>query len=368
MNNEQNKQAIRANFQNLSFWNPTKIYDHEINKRIHRMDLNECPYPPSPNVLAAIQNISPTLNRYPDGTCPMLTPLIAKSLGVDEKTITWGGGSTQLLTSIAQISVAPDQDLVTPQLVWKRFEGIYKIVDANVISVPNKSDGAINVKAMIDAIGNDTRLLICVTPNNPTGLMLTESEIRHISENTPENVLLFMDEAYHEFAIHAGGPDALEILKDRKGPWVVTRTFSKAYALAGLRLGYAICSSIEIVNAIRLVASTFSLSGIAEAAGIAAWNEPEYTKFILEQNEIERTRIINGLRNMGYDPMDSVTNFVSCDMKHPAIDIVKRMRERNVRISTVGGSEFENFIRLSMGTPEDTDAFLENLRQVLVDL
>ena len=275
------------------------------------MDLNECPYPPSPNVLSAIQNISHTLNRYPDGTCPMLTPLIAKSLGVDEKTITWGGGSTQLLTSIAQISVAPDQDLVTPQLVWKRFEGIYKIADANVISVPNKSDGAINVKAMIDAIGNDTRLLICVTPNNPTGLMLTESEIRHVSENTPENVLLFMDEAYHEFAIHAGGPDALEILKDRKGPWVVTRTFSKAYALAGLRLGYAICSSIEIVNAIRLVASTFSLSGIAEAAGIAAWNEPEYTKFILEQNEIERSRIINGLSDMGYNQMDSVTNFIS---------------------------------------------------------
>ena len=360
-----NKQPIRPNFQNLPFWNPTKIYDHEVDKNIHRMDLNECPYPPSPKVIEAMQSIAHTLNRYPDGTCPELTPLIAKRLNIPEETITWGGGSTQLLTAIAEISVAPGQNLVTPKLVWKRFEGIYKIVDANVTAVPNKSGGAIDIEAMVNAIGNDTRLLICVTPNNPTGMMLTEKEIRYLSENTPENVMLFMDEAYHEFAIHAGGPDALEILRDRKGPWTITRTFSKAYALAGVRLGYAICSSIEIVNAIRMVASTFSLNGIAEAAAIAAWKEPEYTKFILDQNAIERSRIITGLRDMGYSPMESVTNFVSCDIKHPATDVVKAMRARGVRISTVGGNEFINFIRLSMGRSEDTDAFLENLKEVL---
>ncbi len=338
------------------------------------MDLNECPYPPSPRVIKAISNAAPTLNRYPDGTCPTLTPLVAKKLEVPEDTITWGGGSTQLLTSIAEISVAPGQNLVTPELVWKRFEGIYKIVDANVTYVPNKSDGAIDIQAMANLIGNDTRLVVCVTPNNPTGLMLTEEEIRYISENTPENILLFIDEAYHEFAVHAGGPDALKILKSRKGPWVVTRTFSKAYALAGVRLGYAICSSVEIVNSIRLVASTFSLSGIAEAAAIAAWNEPEYSQFILNQNAIERSRVIKGLRDMGYNPMESVTNFVACDVKRPGADIVKAMRARGVRISTVsgpaldasfGGNDFGNYIRLSMGTPEDTDAFLHNLKEVL---
>ena len=356
---------LRHNFRNVSFWNPTKIYDHEVDKSIHRMDLNECPYPPSPRVIKAISNAASTLNRYPDGTCPTLTPLVANRLGVPKDTITWGGGSTQLLTSIAAISVAPGQNLVTPELVWKRFEGIYKIVDANVTYVPNKSNGAIDIEAMTNSIGKNTRLVICVTPNNPTGLMLAEEEIRHISKNTPENVLLFIDEAYHEFAVHAGGPDALEILKSRKGPWVVTRTFSKAYALAGVRLGYAICSSVELVNSIRVVASTFSLSGIAEAAAITAWKEPEYSEFILEQNAVERSRIIKGLQDMGYEPMDSVTNFVACDVKHPGADIVKAMRSRGVRISTVGGAKFENFIRLSMGTPEDTEAFLFHIKEVL---
>ncbi|MBT7957399.1 MAG: aminotransferase class I/II-fold pyridoxal phosphate-dependent enzyme [Rhodospirillaceae bacterium] len=358
-------QHIRPIFQNIPFWNPTKILDHEIGKKIHRMDLNECPYPPSPKVIEAMSGVADTLNRYPDGTCPELTPIMAERIGVPENTITWGGGSTQLLTAIAEISVAPGQNLVTPELVWKRFHGVYKIVDAAVSWVPNKADGGIDVEALTGAIGNDTRLLVCITPNNPTGMMLSEEEIRHVSENTPENVLLFMDEAYHEFAVHAGGPNALEIMRDRKGPWAITRTFSKAYAMAGVRLGYAICSSPETVDAIRMVSSTFNLNGFAEAAAVAALKDADYTQFILDKNAEERDRIVEGLRELGYEPMQSVTNFVACDIGRPGMEVVKAMRERGVRISTVGGDAFVNYIRVSMGIPEDTDAFLRELRDVL---
>ena len=125
-----------------------------------------------------------------------------------------------------------------------------------------------SIDTLTNGIRNDTRLLICVTPNNPTGMMLNEEKIRHVSENTPENVLLFMDQADHAFAIHAGGPNALEILKGRKGPWVVNRTFSKAYARAGVRLGYAIWCSTEMVNALRLASVTFNLNGFAETAAV----------------------------------------------------------------------------------------------------
>ena len=365
MNNIKKTTHIRSNFQNVPFWNPTKIFDHEIGKNIHRMDLNECPYPPSERVVKAIQEAARDLNRYPDGTCPSLTPMIAKDLNIPEDTITWGGGSTQLLTAIAEISVAPNQNIVAPKLVWKRFQGVYKIVDANVTHVENNSDGSINVGSMLSAINSDTKLVICVTPNNPTGLMLSETEMKTLCEETPDDVLLFIDEAYYEFAIHAGGPDVLKILKNRRGPWVVTRTFSKAYALAGIRLGYVICSSNEIVNAIRMVSSTFNLNGMAEAAAIAAWEEPEYSKFILDRNAEEREKVVNGLKALGYNPMESVTNFVSCDIKRPASEVITKMRERGIRISTVGGGEFENFIRLSMGLPEDTEAFLDAIKEIL---
>ena len=231
--------------------------------------------------------------------------------------------------------------------------------------VENNSDGSINVRSMLGSINSDTKLVICVTPNNPTGLMLSKSEMVELCEKTPDDVLLFIDEAYYEFAIHAGGPNVLEILKNRRGPWVVTRTFSKAYALAGIRLGYAICSSNELVNAIRMVSSTFNLNGMAEAAAIAAWEEPEYSQFILDRNAEERQRVIKGLKALGFEPMDSVTNFVSCNIERPAQEVVTKMRERGIRISTVGGGEFENFIRLSMGLPEDTDAFLTAIKEIL---
>jgi len=359
---------LRENYRGVGFWNPTKIYTHEIGKQIHRMDLNECPHPPSPKVLEAIQLAAIELNRYPDGTCPQLTPRLAVANDVPEETICFGAGSTQLLTAIAEISVGPGENLVSPEIVWRRFQGVYQVVSADVTSVPNKEDGAIDVNGMIEAIGNNTKLSIILTPNNPTGLMLSENEIRRVCDQTPENVLLFIDEAYHEFALHAGGANALEIVKNRKGPWVLTRTFSKAYALAGLRLGYAICSSEEIVNALRLATSTFNVNGIAEAAVLAALDDPEYTTFILDENEREMNRIKSKCQELGLHYMDSVTNFISIDVGLPNGEVVKAMRDRGIRISTPGYESNGTFIRVSTGLTDDTTVFLIALEEVLGEL
>ena len=196
--------------------------------------------------------------------------------------------------------------------------------------------------------------------------MLNDTELRALAEGVPENVLLFIDEAYHEFAIFAGGADPLPILQTtRKGPWVITRSFSKAYALAGLRLGYALASSEEIANAIRLATSTFNLAGIAEAAALAALDDPDHTTMILERNARESSRIKQGLENLGLDVMDSVTNFISFDAKRPADDIVRALRSRRIRVATWGYQSYGTHIRVSTGLPKDTDAFLIALRDVL---
>jgi len=358
---------LRDNFQGVGFWNPTHILPHERGKRISRMNLNECPYPPSPKVLSAIQDAATGLNLYPDGTCPQLSELISERTGVPVDHICYGGGSTQLLTAIAEISVGPGENLIAPEIVWRRFQGVFQVVDADATRVPNNKDGSIDAAGMVSGIGNNTRLSIVLTPNNPTGLMLTEDELRHICEETPENVLLFIDEAYHEFAMHAGGPNAIDIVKDRKGPWVVTRTFSKAYALAGLRLGYALCSSEEITNALRLATSTFNLNGVAEAAALAALEDTDYTQFILDENTKEMNRIKEGCRKMGLSYMDSVTNFISIDVGIENGPVVKAMRDRGVRISTPGYEATGTYIRASTGMPEDTDAFLSALEEVLAE-
>lgn len=357
---------LRPHLRGLANWNPTATSAGEHEQKVRRMDLNECPYPPSPKVQAAIAGVFDHLNRYADGSCPELAQRLSGTTGVPAANICFGPGSTQLLKCVVEIAIAPGDNLVAPSLLWHRFHGIFEALEADTTLVPNRADGGIDVDGMLGAIGNRTKMAVVITPNNPTGMMLSEAELLRVVRNTPDNVLLFIDEAYYEFAIHAGGPDALKLLqRERTGPWIVSRTFSKAYALAGLRLGYAMCSSEEIANAVRLMSSTFVVSAFAEAAAMAALDDPDYSRFIVEDTARERARIMAGLTALGCPPLPSVTNFVSADVGRPGAEVVAAMRERGIRIARWSYPAYANFIRVSMGSPEDTDAFLAALGEIL---
>ncbi len=356
---------IRANLRDMAPWNPTAALPSENTGRVHRMDLNECPYPPSPVVVAAMRDFADKVNRYPDGGLPRLTSRITERTGVPASRIAWGTGSTELLSNAVRISVAPGERLVAPTPLWRRFEGVFRIVDADVRHVANRPDGGLDVAALIEAVDETTKMLVCVTPNNPTGMALTAEEIADIVERTPDHVLLFIDEAYHEFAVHAGFSDALSIIKRRKGPWLITRTFSKAYALAGARLGYVLCSEDMIANALKGVTSTFNVSAFCEVAALAALDDPDYTTFILDKNSEERTRLMEGMRALQLAPLPSVTNFVSVRLPMDGSKMAAAMRERGIRIATWGEPGYEDYIRVSIGLPEDTDAFLAALGEIL---
>ena len=248
---------------------------------------------------------------------------------------------------------------------WRRFEGVFQIVDADVRHVANRPDGGLDVKALAEAVDDATKMLVCVTPNNPTGMALDAGEIAELVERTPNHVLLYIDEAYHEFAVHAGGADALPIVARRKGPWLVTRTFSKAYALADVRIGYALCSEDAIANALKAVTSTFNVSAFSEVAALAALDDPAYTQFILDRNAEQRVRLMEGMRALQLAPLPSVTNFVSVQLPCDGTEIAARMRERGIRIATWGETGYEEYIRVSIGLPEDTEAFLAALREIL---
>ena len=356
---------IRANLRDMPAWNPTATLASERTGKIHRMDLNECPYPPSPRVVAAMREHADKVNRYPDGGLPRLTGRISESSGVPVSSIAWGTGSTELLSNAVRISVAPGDQLVAPTLLWRRFEGVFRIVDADVRHVDNKPDGGLDVAALAEAVDETTKMLVCVTPNNPTGMALDAGEIAEIVERTPDHVLLYIDEAYHEFAVHAGGADALALIKRRKGPWLITRTFSKAYALAGARLGYALCSEDAIANALKAVTSTFNVSAFCEVGALAALDDPDYTRFLLDRNAEQRARLAEGMRALQLAPLPSVTNFVSVRLPRDGAEVAAEMRARGIRIATWGEPGYEDYIRVSIGLPEDTEAFLAALREIL---
>ena len=279
--------------------------------------------------------------------------------------IAWGTGSTELLSNAVRIAVAPGERLVAPTPLWRRFEGVFQIVDADVRHVANRPDSGLDVAALVAAVDETTKMLVCLTPNNPTGLALDAGQTAEIVERTPDHVLLYIDEAYHEFAVHAGGADALAIIKRRKGPWLITRTFSKAYTLAGVRLGYALCSEDAIANALKAVTSTFNVSAFCEVAALAALDDPGYTAFLLDKNAEDRARPIEGMRALQLAPLPSVTNFMSVRLPRDGAEVATAMRERGIRIATWGEPGFEDFIRVSIGLPEDTEAFLGALRGIL---
>lgn len=332
---------------------------------IRRLNLNESSFPPSPRVIEAIRDAAALVNRYPDPRWRDLSAAIGKRTGVAADRIVFGNGSDDLLMLLAQIVLEPGTSAVLPTPSFPRYMTGTTFAGAAPIAVPVRKDGANDVSAMLAAIRADTRLVLCATPNNPTGAMLDAAELNRLAAETPAHVLLLIDEAYFEFARHAGGPDALSALARRQGPWAVVRTLSKAYGLAGLRVGYALLSSPALAEPLNRVRGMFNVNVLAQVAARAALDDEAHTQGLLDACAIERKRLSDGFQRLGCTPLPSVANFVSAQLPMPAVDAVKAFQQRGILIGAVGPGPFERHIRVTIGTPDDTDAVLAALAEIL---
>jgi histidinol-phosphate aminotransferase len=174
-----------------------------------------------------------------------------------------------------------------------------------------------------------------------------------------------VDEAYFEFARHAGGPDALAALQARRGPWAVVRTLSKAYGLAGMRVGYALLSGPDLAEAINRARGMFNVNMLAQIAALAALADKAHTQRLLDDCATERKRLSEGFARLGCTPLPSVANFVSAQLPMPAADAVKAFQQRGILISAIGAPPYERHIRVTIGTAEDTDAVLTALAEIV---
>lgn len=334
---------------------------------VRRMHLNECPYPPSPKVVEAIRETAAGVNRYPDSQWRAVTSRLAARTCHPQDLIIMGNGSDQILQALAEITLDESRSAIVPDPSFGRYTLAARIHGAQVIPVPAKADGGNDVEAMLAAVRPDTRLMYACTPNNPTGAMLTEAEVRRLADETPDHCLLALDEAYFEFARHAGGPDGLATIKHRKGPWVVLRTFSKSYGMAGLRVGYALCGSAEIADSLNKIRQTFHVNAMAQAAAAAALDDQAYGDWLVETLSAERDRLAGGLSELGLEIMPSVGNFVIARLDRPAPPVIKALADRGLMIGGIRTPTpgFENHIRITVGLPEDTDAALTALGEAL---
>ncbi len=333
--------------------------------KVHLLHLNESPYPPSPRAIAAVQAAAANLNRYPDSQGKALGAALSLRTGVPAAHIVFGCGSDELIHDFCTLALSTGDHAVVPAPTFPSFATETRIQGAKPIRVKLDARGANDAEGIVAAITDKTRLVFCCTPNPPTGGLMSAEDLERVAAGVPDQVLLVIDEAYYEFGRQAGGPDALAILRRRRGPWAVMRTFSKAYGLAGVRLGYALCGSEDVAEALRKVKLHFGATAPAQAAALAALEDDAYLEKVVAAVAGERQRLSDGLANLGLEVYPSAANFISAKMPMPAAKVLEELRRRRILIRDWRDPEHLNEIRITVGLVEDTDAVLLALRDIL---
>lgn len=339
--------------------------DAVLSKSVRRLNLNEAPIPPSPKTLEAMTTALTDVCKYPDHSCAALSKMLSGALSVDENRLFFGGGSGELLLASALISVGPGDDVIIPIPTFPTFGKGVQLADGNIIGVPVNDAGANDVRAMTEAITPNTQAVYACTPNNPTGGPLAAEDIRYLAENIPDDILLIMDEAYQEFGAFDGGPDCLEIMESRKGLWISSRTFSKAYSLAGMRVGYGIASSPELAAAYWKVRGNFTVNRVAIAGAVAAYGDKDYRQAYLAENARQRQRVSDGLRELGFTPFPSSANFVTAKSPVETDKIVQALDEQHIKVQPLSWPGSGPCLRVSIGSDADTTDLLTRLTTLM---
>ena len=338
---------------------------------LRRLDLNEAPSPPSPRVVAAIQAAASELNRYPEHNPDALARALAERAGLPADRVIFGNGSDELVLAAGQVALSAGDEALLPVPSFPPYGKAVALQEAVVVGVPTRADGVMDVEATVAAAAASPhcRLVFAATPNNPTGGMLNGEEVERLALGVPDTALLMLDEAYFEFGRHAGGPDILPIVARRRGPWIVTRTLSKAYSLAGLRVGYGYAGTASLAEAFRKVRTAFNLNRLAQAAALAALEDEAYMRATLDANARERRRLSDGLRALGFDPFPSAANFVAARTSpFSGGGLAEALRRRGILVQALAWPGVSDALRITIGTAEDTDAVLEALQDAVCQL
>jgi histidinol-phosphate aminotransferase len=339
--------------------------DLGASRPVRSLHLNESPFAPAPGVVAAMQQAAVGLNRYPDHDGKQLVAALSESFGVSADRLVIGAGTNELLFASGELTLDPGDEAIAPDPGFVTYAKITAMRDATYVGVPVRDDGVVDIAATLAAVTSRTRLVYVATPNNPTGGMLEQYDIERLVAELPEHVLLHYDEAYYEFGRHAGGPDSLPSLEKRKAPWIVTRSFSKAYGLAGARVGYGITSTPEVADAYRKIRINFSVNAVALAGALAALAEAEHTRALLEHTARERYRLGKALMALGFQVLPSAANFVTAIAPLRAGELAAALRDENVFVLPMSWRNSPGALRITIGSQDDNDAVIAGLNRAM---
>ena len=329
----------------------------------YKLSSNENPLGPVPEVARVLAEFD-AVHRYPDPLSTALRTALAGQLGVDAEDIVTGAGSLGALNQILKTFAGVNADGVQDEVIyaWRSFEAypiLVGIMGARSVQVPNLPNGAHDLDAMAAAVTDRTRLILVCTPNNPTGPAVTESQIRSFLAKVPATVPVVIDEAYFEFCAASSIPEGeepplngLDIYRDYPNV-IILRTFSKAQGLAGLRVGYSI-SHPQITRHLRVAATPFAVSALAERAAVASIEHQEAVMARVSHIVAERERVTARLRELGYEFPGTYANFVWLPLGERTGEFVDLMNRNALSVRAFGSEG----VRVSIGEIEANDRFL----------
>ena len=334
---------------------------------ITKLASNEGPYPPFPLAIEAIQRAAAEQNLYPDPGAWAVRDALAERHGVDPARIVVGNGMDSLIKVLCMTFLDPGDEIV---MCWPSFVSYRQgatVEAATWTPVPLDADGAYDLDALAAAVTPATKIVVVVSPNNPTGGVVSDAALGRFLDALPPHVLPVLDEAYFEY-LPPGSHDGMALL--REGRYlVVMRTFSKAYGLAGLRVGW-MAGPAGIAEAMSPVRNAFDVNAVAQAAAVASLEDaPAHMPQRIAEASAERARMADGLRALGLDPLPSSANFLFVDVgddRARAIDAA--LTTRGVIVRPTAGFGAHGGLRITVGLPEQTDRLLEAMSEALQEI
>ncbi|HET9695571.1 MAG TPA: histidinol-phosphate transaminase [Terriglobales bacterium] len=343
--------------------------EQETGIRSIKLASNENPFGPSPMAIEAIQRAASEVNWYPDADSSELREAIAAHHAVPKDSVLLAAGSSSLLYIIGRTILGPGLNAVTSELSFITYPLVVQAAGATLVKVPMR-DYRYDLDGILTAIDDNTRVVFLANPNNPTGTILSVDEIDRFLDRVPSHVMVVLDEAYSHFAEYFASERGVEyshaiqqVLAGRNV--IVLRTFSKAQGLAGIRLGYGIANP-ELIQYFARVKVVFSVSAIAEAAGLAAMRDGAHIHKTLHNNAEGAKFLTAKLTDMGLKVLPTSANFIYVDVGEDCVAVAKRLQAEGVIIRPLGGWGAKTAIRVSIGQPEENEQFVAAMKKVML--
>lgn len=331
-------------------------------KSVVKLASNENPYGMSPKAKQAVIDSLDEDSLYPDGNCTDLRNALAKFYNVPAGKFIFGCGTDEIISMIGKVLINKDDECITADVSFSQYAASALSMGGKMVYAPMKEHG-FNLKAISDKITGKTKVIFIANPNNPTGTIHTQAEQEAFMEKVPSNILVAFDEAYGEFVYDGNYPNTLEMM-DKYKNIIYLKTFSKAYGLAGLRVGYGIAGE-SIIAQFEKVRNPFNVPATAQVAAIAALADREFLNHAVNGNRLVKEYVCGQFEEMGLFYIPTHANFIMVDVKKDSRKVFTDLMKAGYIIRPGAAFGMDTFLRVTLGTMDEMKGFIDVLRELL---